>query len=89
MLLSVFRANKKSREFFNSKNSRPCPDMVYILLFALRRVVFQFAHADTGVSYDFYVAAPVCRYDLVISLVGEELTDAPARRVSGVVFPHI
>jgi len=57
-----------------------------LLCVALRRVVFQFAHADAAVPYDFDVALRVCLYGFVISLVGEEQTDAPARSVSGVVF---
>jgi hypothetical protein len=52
----------------------------------LRRGVFQFAHTDAGMAYDFNVAAPIGLYDVGISLVGEEQTDAPARRVSGMVF---
>ena len=63
------------------------PKRFNILLFAaLRRNVFQFAYSDVAVSYDFYIALRVCCYDFVISLVGEEKPDAPARFVSGVIF---
>jgi hypothetical protein len=48
--------------------------------------VFYLAHADAGVPYDFYIPAPVCLYGFVIPIVGEEQTDAPARRVPGVAF---
>jgi hypothetical protein len=93
MILCSFRvrANKKGRELFYLAKAPALyvPVTVYILLFALRRVVFQFAHADAGVAYDFYVALSVCRYDFIISLVGEELTDAPALFVSGIVPPNV
>jgi hypothetical protein len=60
-----------------------------LLCAALRRVVFQFAHADAGVSYDFYVAALVSLYCFVISIVGEEQPNAPIGFVSGVVPPNV
>jgi len=62
-LLSMLRAIKKGREFFYTLGLA----WKRLLFFALWRVVFQFAHADAGVSYNFYVAAPVCLYYLVVS----------------------